>query len=223
MMSQATQTQSLEETLNRTDLGHAMYEYRIPLFGAVLAILVGITGYFVWRQSTETAALESSQQVFEFQTKIWPEAKQEKMTPEALVQSFEALDKKVQTSPLMAPLAMEMSRFLVEKGHLSHANTILSRVGSETKHHITKFFISFQQAVVLERMGNLDEAIAVMDRLAKTRDVLMPAKVSLELGRLHQRKGNVNEARTLFDHVINTYPNEEQAKLARLYLTQLNQ
>jgi predicted negative regulator of RcsB-dependent stress response len=222
-MSEATQTPTLEQTFNRTDLGHVLYENRNLLFGLILALVVGISGYLGWRQVQAGRALENSQQVFEFQSKTWEGARQGKITPEVLVSEFEKLDRSVQTSPVMIPVALEMGKFLVEKDKLAEANAVLSKISGQTDHQVATFFVSMQHAVVLEKLGKADEAIAVLEKLAKTRDNLMPARISLELGRLHQLRGNVNEARTQFDYVMNTYPTEEYAKMARLYLSQLNQ
>jgi len=80
-----------------------------------------------------------------------------------------------------------------------------------------------QRVAVLEKMGKLDEAIAALEPLAKNKDVLMPARVSVELGRLYLAKGEKGKAQTQFDYVMNTFPNDEQAKLAKLYLSQLAQ
>ena len=50
-MSEATQTQTLEQTLNKTDLGHVIYENRKIFFAILVAILVGATGFLLWKQS----------------------------------------------------------------------------------------------------------------------------------------------------------------------------
>ena len=50
-MSDATQTQTLEQSLNKTDFGHVLYENRKSIFGLILAILIGVTGFVLWKQS----------------------------------------------------------------------------------------------------------------------------------------------------------------------------
>ena len=80
-----------------------------------------------------------------------------------------------------------------------------------------------QRAVVLEKLGNVDGAIASLEGINKHKEVLLPAKISVELGRLYLKKGEKGKAQTQFENVVNTYPNDDQARVAKLYLAQLAQ
>lgn len=220
-MNEATQTQTLEQTLNKTDLGHVIYENRKIFFAVIFAILVGAAGYVLWKQNRQTEALKNSVEVFNFQSKTWEEAKAGKILVTDLVKKFEGLDKDVQTSPLMIPVGLEMGKFLFEKNNLEEANSILSKLNSE--HSVSAFFVSLQRSVVLEKMGKLEEAITILEKLAQQKEGLMPARVNLELGRLNLLKGEKGKAQTHLDFVINNYPNDEHAKIAKLYLSQMAQ
>jgi predicted negative regulator of RcsB-dependent stress response len=223
-MAEATQAPqpTLEQTLNRTDLGHTLFEHRKTFFGILIAVLVGATGYVLWNQSQKNAALDTSVKVFEFQSGAWVNAKTGKSTPAELVTAFQGLDAKVQSAPVMLPVVLEMSKFLYDKGNFSEADAILSKVITNTKHPLASFFVSMQRAVVLEKLGKIDEAILMIEPLAQSKDVVMPAKVSVELGRLYLAQGDKGKAQTQFDYVLNTFPNDEQAKLAKLYLSQMS-
>ncbi len=220
-MSDAAQTQTLEQTLNKTDLGHVIYENRNLFFGFVVLVLLSATGYSLWRQSQKTSALETSVKVFEFQSTVWSEVKAGKKTPEDLVKAFEGLDQSVQTAPVMIPMVLEMSKFLAEKGSYPAADSLLSKVSGS--HPVAAFFIALQRTAILEKLGKTDEAIAILEPLAQGKEAFLPARTSLELGRLYLLKGEKAKAQTQFDFVINTYPNNEEAKLAKLYRQQLVQ
>jgi predicted negative regulator of RcsB-dependent stress response len=222
-MSNATQTQdpTIEQTLNKTDLGHVIYENRKIFFALIIAVLVGATGYVLWKQVQKSNSLENSVKVFEFQSGIWTDVKSGKTSIPELMKSFEALDSSIQTAPVMIPVALEMSKFLFDKGNLAEADLVLSKLGTSHKHAVSSFFVSMQRAVVLEKLGKIDEAIAMIEPLAQGKEVLMPAKVSVELGRLYLVKGEKGKAQTQFDYVLSTFPNDEQAKLAKLYLAQI--
>lgn len=220
-MSDATQTQTLEQSLNKTDFGHVIYENRKTIFGLIIAILVGLTAFVLWRQSKRSQTHDISVKVFEFRTKTWDGAKEGKVAIPELVKQFEALDKDVQTSPVMVPVALEMGKFLMDKGSLNEADAILSKV--HATHPVSSFFVGMQRSVILEKSGKIPEAISVLENLAKEKEVLMAAKVNLELGRLNLLNGDKGKAQTHFDYVINTFPNDEQAKLAKLYMAKLAQ
>lgn len=221
-MSEATQGQSIEQTLNKTDLGHTIYEHRKSLFGLLIAILIGATGYVLWKQVQKSSALDNSQEVFEFQSGVWADVKAGKKEIPELVKSFEGLGKQVQTAPVMLPVVLEMSKFLYEKGNYAEAEAILSKVTGSYNHPVSSFFASMQRAVVLEKLEKVDEAIAVLEPLAQGKEALMGAKISVQLGRLYLEKGDKGKAQTQFDYVINNYPNDEEAKVAKLYLSQLS-
>lgn len=221
-MSEATQTQTLEQTLNKTDLGHSLYENRKMFFGLVVAVLVGVTGFLAWKKSQHHSAMDNSVKVFEFQSGTWADVKANKTGVPELVKAFEGLGEEIRTAPVMLPVVLEMSKYLYEKGNYAEAEAILSQAG-KTGHPVASFFVSMQRAVILEKLGKLDEAIAVLEPLAQGKEALMPAKISLELGRLYLAKGEKAKAQTQFDYVLNTFPNDEQAKLAKLYLSQLAQ
>lgn len=223
-MSEATQTatQEFEQTLNKTDLGHTIYEHRKLLFGLLIAILVGATGYVIWKNAAESAAMENSIKVFEFQSGVWADVKGNKADVGTLMSSFDALDADIRKSPSFLPLALEMSNFLYGKGNYAEADKVLSDLSGLT-HPVAQFFVSMQRVAILEKMGKLSEAILALEPLAKSKEVLMPARVSVELGRLYLAQGEKGKAQTQFDYVMNTFPNDEQAKLAKLYLSQLAQ
>jgi predicted negative regulator of RcsB-dependent stress response len=221
-MSEATQTQTLEQTLNKTDFGHSIYEHRKFFFGALLAVLVGATGYLLWKQSQKSSALDNSVKVFEFQSGIWTDVKNGKTGVPELVKAFDGLHEKVQTAPVMVPVVLDMGKYLYDKGNYVEADSILSKVSGKLNHPVSSFFVSMQRAAVLEKMGKLDEAISTLEPLAQGKDSLMPAKLSLELGRLYLAKGEKGKAQTQFDYILTTFPNDEQAKLAKLYLQQLS-
>lgn len=220
-MSDVTQNPTLEQTLDRTDLGHFIYENRKAFIAAIIAVFVVITGYVLFKQSQKSAAQAVSVKVFEFRTKTWDGAKEGKVAPAELVKVFLALDKDVQASPVMVPVALEMGKFLAEKNALADAEAVLSKVS--TAHPVAAFFVDMQRAVILEKAGRVPEAIAVLEKLAKDKEVLMAAKVNLELGRLNLANGEKAKAQTHFDYVINTFPNDESAKLAKLYMAKLAQ
>jgi tetratricopeptide (TPR) repeat protein len=88
---------------------------------------------------------------------------------------------------------------------------------------VSAFFVGTQRAVILEKLNKIPEAIAVLEKLAQDKEAFLAAKINLELGRLNLMNGEKGKAQTHFEYVINTFPNDEQAKLAKLYMGKLAQ
>lgn len=220
-MSDATQTPTIEQTLNRTDFGHFMYENRKAFFGAMIAAVVCVLGFLLWKQAQEASAVDRSVKVFEFQSKTWEEAKAGKITPKELTDKYAALPSDVHAAPVMVPVALEIGKFLFEKGSYAEADAVLSKL-DVSKNSLGKFFVGMQRYVILEKLGKTDEAISTLEEVLKQEETFMKPLVAVELGRLYLLKGEKGKAQTQFDYVITTFPNDEHAKLAKLYLAQMS-
>lgn len=219
-MSDTTQTPTLQQTLDRTDFGHFMYENRKAFFGALIAAVVCVLGFIAWKQSQEAASVERSVKVFEFQTKTWVEAKSGKITPQELLAKYNALPSEVLSSPVIIPVSLEMGKFLFEKGSFAEADAVLSKV-DVSKNSLGKFFVGMQRYVILEKLGKTDEAIATLEGVLKLEEAFMKPLIAVELGRLYLTKGEKGKAQSQFDYVVATFPNDEHAKLSKLYLAQM--
>lgn len=219
-MSEATQTaDQIEKQLDKTDFGHFVYTYRKLLLSIFVAIVLGATGYLLWKQSKESSALKRADEVYSFASTSWAEAKSGKLAPDALVKNFESLPADIRKSPSMVPVVLEMGNFLAEKGLNKEANEIL--MNAEGLDELGNYFVGMQRVVVLERLGQDDEAISILEKLNSQKNLPLPQKVSLELGRFYMKKGDKAKAQTQFQDVISTYPNDDYAKIAKLYLIQL--
>jgi tetratricopeptide (TPR) repeat protein len=160
--------------------------------------------------------------VFKFQSTTWADAKVDKVTTQDLVKTFSDLPSDVQTAPSMLPVVLDMGEHLYNKGQYAEAETILSKL-SDLNQALPQFFVTMQRVVVLEKLGKIDEAIAALEKLSSSKDAPMPQKTALELGRLYKEKGEKAKAQSQFENVIANYPNDEYAKVAKLYLSQLGQ
>ncbi len=215
------QTQTLEQSLNKTDLGHNIYEYRKLLIAAVIALVVGTIGFVIWKQSVQSSHNAAAVEIFDFQTKVWTEAKAQKIPVDELMSLFRALPDQAKSAPLMLSLSLEMSKFLFDQGKFAEADEVLKSFEVGKGSAITGTFVAFQRSVILESLGKNDEAVALLEVVAQNKDSLFKPKLYLEIGRLSLAMGNKDKAKTSFEYVLNNYPNDEYAKLAKLYLSEV--
>ena len=215
-MSETTSSQELEATLNKTDLGHIVYEKRKAIVAFIIALLVAVLGWMSVKSIKTNQEMKNSEMVFNFQNDVWNQVKAGKMSSDELLSKFESLDSAAKSSASIIPLALEVSKFLVEKNEADKAEKFLSQV--QPGNDIGKFFVVHQRAVLLEKLNKIDEAIELVKSLKTKKDALMPAHLELLLGRLYMVKGDSQNAKATLEGVINTYPNDEEAKLAKLYL-----
>lgn len=218
-MSETTPSQSLEETLNKTDLGHVIYEKKNLIGALLVAILVGILAWMGLTKYQKSQQEKGAELAFAFQNDTWAKVKSGGLSTDELLARLAKLDDSTKSSASLLSLSLEMSKFLAEKGEYEKGILLLDQV--ITKNDMSKFFITHQKAVLFETMGNLDEAIKVIEGVKKGKDSLMPAHLELFLGRLYFVKNDFNHAKAIFEGIINTYPQDEEAKLAKLYLGEI--
>lgn len=218
-MSETTPSQSLEETLNKTDLGQVIYEKKNLIGGLLVVALVGVIGWMSISNIKLSQQKKGSGLVFEFQNDTWEKAKTGAISTQELLTRFKSLDDSAKSSASMLPLALEISKFLAEKNASQEALELLEGVKPENA--LSRFFIAHQKSVFLENDGKIDEAISVIKEAKNSKEILMPAYLELVLGRLHLIKKDFNEAKMVFESIINTYPNDEEAKIAKLYLGEI--
>lgn len=218
-MSEATQAPTLEQTLNKTSFGHSLLENKKVLLISVISVLVISLGYTFWKQTTAKAALKVAEAVYAFESQTWSSAKEGKLALADAVKAFGELGADVHASTTIVPVALEMGQFAFQKNEYAQADAVLSAL--TTKDALATFFVASQRAVVLEKLNKLPEAIAILENLAKNKDGLMNARVNLELGRLNLALGEKSKAQIHLDYVIQNHPNDESAKLAKLYLTKI--
>lgn len=215
-------TQTLEQSLNKTDFGHWMYEHRKSFIGAVVATFVLASGWLAYRQYSMNAAKELAAQVYQFEKTVLTEFRTDKLPAAELMAKFTALDAGVKASPVMLPVALEAATLLDSKGDAQNAAKLLSEVAAQVK-PTSAFYLLLvtTHAALLEKTAQVPQAIAAWEAYVASGNKVILAKAYLELGRLYLAQGDAAKAKTNFDYIVANYPNDELAKLARLYLQKL--
>ena len=160
----------------------------------------------------------------QFEVGAVADLKAKKMTPEEFATKFNALDGKVKVTPAMVPVATDAARTMVEMGDAARAQSVLKplvETNGVTASSTAYMFIALNYAALAETNGDNDEAIRVLESYTKSGHKVMLAKAYLDLGRLYLAKGDQAKAKTNLDYIVANYPNDELAKLARLYLQKL--
>ncbi len=215
-------TNTLEESLNKTDFGHWMYENRKLFIAAVVVVFVAASGFLFYKQMQKQKAQKNSAEVYAFEMENMEGFRTGKLAIADFLTKFNALSLEAKTSPSMLPLVLEASRFMDEKGESKKAEEMLKVViealGTKSSYYV---FLAFNYAGLIEKNGNTQGALSVYADYVKAGHKLMIPQAYLELGRLHLKLGQTTDAKTHLDFVIANHPNDEASKLAKLYLQQV--
>lgn len=226
MADASTETNSLtlEESLNKTDFGHWLYEHRKSFIAAVVLVFIGASGWLLYKQYAKKQAQEHSAQVYQFEQGALKELRDGKLAPTDFVAKFSALDAAVKGSPSMLPHALEAAQLVDQKGQSAEAAQLLSQVveqlGANSPFYV---FVAFSYASLSEKAGQTDAAIKTLEDYVAQGHKVMLSKAYLDLGRLYLAKNDKAKAKTNFEYITSNYPNDELAKLAKLYLQKLSE
>lgn len=224
-MTTTTQTpteQTLEQTLNKTDFGHYIYEYRKVFFGLLLAILVGAIGFVLFKQGQASKAEALSAEIYNFNQNEFTPFKAGKIEAEAFVAKLKSLTPEVKGSADMVPLSLEATKLLNEKEKQALAFDVIQDVIQfHQVKNIGYLFLAHQYSAIAEDQKKYDEAIKVLESLSSAPYKVLEAKTQLDLGRLYLAKGDKDKAKTIFTDLTVKFPSDELAKIAKLYLQDL--
>lgn len=216
---------TLEQSLNKTDMGHWLYQHRKSFIAAVVVVLVGTIGYVAWKQQHESHLGALSEKVHQFEVSAVADLKAKKINPEEFVTKFGALATEVQTTPAMVPVAIDAANALREIGDSVKAEAVLAPMMKDkglSPSNPAYMYVVQNYAALAEINGKPEEAIRVLEAYVASGNKVFLSKTYLDLGRLYLAQNNKEKAKTNLEYVVTQYPNDELAKLARLYLQQIN-
>lgn len=216
---------TLEQSLNKTDMGHWIYEHRKSFLAAVGVVLLGTVGYVIWKQQHQAQLAELAGKVSQFEQTAVADLKAKKIQPAEFITKYQALDAAVRTTPSMIPVAVDAAAALRDIGDSKAAQTLLKPLAQDggVKPSDSAFvFVALNYAALAETNGETDEAIKVLEAYASSGHKVFLTKAYLDLGRLYLLKQDNARAKTNLDWIITNHPNDELAKLARLYLQKLS-
>lgn len=213
---------TLEASLNRTDFGHMLYEYRKVLLAVVGLVFVAVSGWLLYKQARQARMVEMAGKVNAFENTAVAGLRTGTITAADFVAKFNALDSDVRTSTAMVPVALSAAETLAGKGDVVNAQAVLKPLAEGVPADNAAFvFLAHNYAALAENNGQADQAIAVLEKYIGSGHKVFLAKARLDLGRLYLAKGDKARAKQNLDVIVADHPNDELAKLARLYLQRL--
>lgn len=221
-MANENQSQTLDETLNKTELGHVINERKnaIMIVGAlIVAAIVAFSIYRYFQKKEEAANLN---QAYAFQSSVVDPFLDGEMDASQAVQKLKNIDPRLTGNPDLAPAVFEAVAKLTEENKVEESIEILSSWHEKfDRDSYLRYFSGLRLAPLLENSGKQKEAIGVYEGLIKGSRDILESKLYLELGRLYTEEGQNDQAKSFFEHIIKNHETTEEAKFARLYLQRI--
>lgn len=213
---------TLEQALNRTDLGHWLFEHRKSFIAAVLVAFVLLSGIFLYRQYSEEQARTLAAEAFKLEATELVALKEGKLEAEAFIAKVKSLSPGALASVAMVPVALDAASHLASKGDHAGALQLFELVvPQQLKARGLAAVVVTPFAAALEKNGKATEAKQVWHTYLASGDKVLVPRAYLELGRLSLQLNDRNDAKKNLDYLVANHPNDELTKLARLLLQEL--
>ncbi|MDA8792060.1 hypothetical protein N9N67_02370 [Bacteriovoracaceae bacterium] len=241
---QGTDIQEIEQSLDKTTLGHFVNENKNSILIAGFIVVVLAIGYSFFESKKNAVQTEVTSAIYDYQKNYVnkyfdqkkdpnpaaaPGQKKPEVKPEdkvefaTVVSEYKALSPELQNHRSMLPVNLKLINELVELNRSSEAVGIAqdfykANLGSNEE----TYLMGLRLSVLLENENKVDEAIAVLEKINGLPLKWMEAKNFLDLGRLYLKKDNTKKATDNFNFLIKKYPKDEMAKLAKIYLSNIS-
>ncbi len=214
---------NVDDLLQQTEIGSIISKNKTAVISGVVLLLLLVVGYGFFSTYQGKVAQEVNNVSYRFATDVLTTLESKKLTPGKYVAQLEKMAKKVSYHEVLIPLFFKSMDELYKQGDLIAAEKVMDIV---TKNYAKKnsyldYFIYVRKVAILEDQKKYSEAVAILDKMVALPVKLMEAKTYLDLGRLYIKMGNKEKAKTALFYVIDNFTNEEFAKVARIYLAQI--
>ena len=227
-MSTNQEMPSVEETLNKTDLGHIINENKRPImivFGITLALILG---YSVMTSVQESNHKEKLDKVFTIEQTVFTtflglkdeELKAEKI--DSFKTALQGISNEYLAHPSLTPPFIEALNKLdgakaLDDSILKMAQTWIGKM--DKRAHI--YTISaIRVAGLLEDRNKADESIVLLEGILANKSDFLVDRVNFDLGRIFYKKGNKEKATEYLTKVMETEQSEFKT-IAKIYLSEL--
>lgn len=234
------QTQSLEQTLERTDFGHFVNQNKKTVLILSAVIVIGVLSYTIFNYQSSKADQKKLAELYQVsesvETILEPtrlkapqvgvkNEEPKKLTQEdaqkliGLVNNMSVdIAKMPSTVPLVLSVLNEIERAELEVDTTAVLEKYIKYYSPKESIYL---YLGFKLAVVYENAGNTKGAIDILEKMVAANTKILEAKIYLDLGRLYLAEGQADKAKANFEYITKNHANTEYSKLADLYMMEM--
>lgn len=217
-----TGNQVLNDQLNETEIGAFIAKNKTLSISLIIVLILGFIGYGVYKAQKSKADKSKSDEVFVFMDLNFKNFVDGKTPTKDFLASHGEMATKVKNFNGLFPTNILIADELIKKNELTQAQNFLEQMNTGAKNSYQVMLIALRLAAVYEDLDQPAKAIEQLERVNNLKTGVLESKIYLDLGRLYLQKGDKDKAKAQFDYVINNMAQDEFAKLAKLYLSELN-
>lgn len=214
--------QTLDQTLEKTDLGHVINENKKAILILAVVTVIAIIGYAFFSHQKSTQYNDSLSQVYSFEQEVINKYNEKKLTDDEFIAKIKAMPSHLTGQPALVPSLFVSLDTLIANGKRTE---VISLLEAWEKHFNTSsymyYFLGLKLAPLYEDTNQYDKAIVVIQNLIASKIDMVKARMYLDLGRIYLKKDDKVHAKENFNFILKNHSESEASKLAKLYLQKL--
>ena len=216
-------TGSIDSTLNETELGRIVANYKMPLAIGLAAVVVGVLIWGIVSHNNNKKAEGYMNKLYAFQTTTLAEYEEDKVPVLEFISAYQKLVKEVEVFEGALPTVLMVSDILLAKGETTHAALQLATYWEsfKDKNSYTVYLLGRRLAVAYENDGQPEAAIEILEHLNMKGIRFLEDNLYLDLGRLSLKLGDKETAKRNFKYVLDNGKDANTKRLAELYMEKI--
>ena len=221
-MSSKQEAPSVEETLNKTDLGHVINENKKPILIIGAIILALILAYSVMVQVKDSQRIEDLDKAFAVETSLFTPFLEGKEKPKTFSERLLNMENEYHAHPTLTPAFLTAMNKLIEDKAMTKEVVDFSKKWISKMNHKGNLYIlsGIRVAAILEDRGRADEGIEILQGMISNNVDFLTDKIHFELGRMLLAKGQKDKAREHLQKVVDAEAPSEFKTMAKIYLNE---
>lgn len=222
-MATNQEAQTLEETLNKTDLGHVINENKKSIIiGGIILVLL-IIGYSIFDQMQTSNKFEKMDRIFTVEQTVFKPFIEGKTSAIDFKKKLGDINNELVAEPNLVPALIESINLLDQKGEVDEAtitiaNNWLQKLSTTSSIYL---FLGLRMAALYEDAGSLDESIKTLEGMVAHKNTMFKDRIHFDLVRLYTKKGDTAKANERYEFLQKNYEKSEFTRLSKMFLSGL--
>jgi predicted negative regulator of RcsB-dependent stress response len=214
----------MDQLVDQSSIGQTIEKNKMPIIAALAVVLIAVFGSGYYKSMQKAELNKHGAIIASFEATTLKNYQDQKINEDQLLTGLTGVGQEIGKGLSYSFLAMKISDLLAAKQKNDLALKALSDI-SVSGNAYASYFMAIRKAALMEDLGQTDGAIKELDTLLDSPVQVFKGKLYLDLGRLHLKKGNKDQAKKNFEFVVEQMKTDttqaEFVKMARLYLLDL--
>ncbi len=213
-------SQLIEETLNRTDLGHIINENKKVVLILSAIVIIGLLIFSVFNHQNTASNLSFLDDVYDVKQSVFLPAIEKKISADEYKKLLSEMNQNFIGHP---NLVLSFIEALNALGKDAYADDTLLKAAYTWRDKISPsnglyLFIQLRIAVLEENLGKVSEAAQTYEMLVGNKFSFMKDKVLAELVRLYMNMNDTTKANERYETLKKDFPDSQYVDLALMHL-----